>query len=63
MLQALTRVFGSRNERLIKSYGRMIRDAAGHEAALQALPDEALQERTGQFRQRLAQGTPLELRC
>ena len=28
VLQALTRVFGSRNDRLIKSYGRMVRDAA-----------------------------------
>ncbi|HEY6452487.1 MAG TPA: preprotein translocase subunit SecA, partial [Steroidobacteraceae bacterium] len=62
MLQALTRVFGSRNDRLIKSYGRLIREAAAHEAALKALPDGALRDRTAQFRERLTQGaTPDQL--
>ena len=37
MLQALTRVFGSRNDRLIKSFGRMVRDALAQESALQGL--------------------------
>ncbi|HEY6452063.1 MAG TPA: DEAD/DEAH box helicase, partial [Steroidobacteraceae bacterium] len=60
MLQALTRVFGSRNDRLIKSYGRLIREAAAHEAALKALSDAALRERTAQFRERLTQGATLD---
>ncbi len=60
MLQALTRVFGSRNDRLIKSYGRLVRDAGSHEAALKELSDEALRDRTAQFRERLKQGTPLD---
>jgi preprotein translocase subunit SecA len=60
VLQALTRVFGSRNERLIKSFGRMVRDAAGHEAALQGLSDEALRDKTAEFRERLKQGATLD---
>jgi preprotein translocase subunit SecA len=60
VLQALTRVFGSRNDRLIKSYGRMVRDAASHESALQGLSDEALRGKTGEFRERLKQGTALD---
>jgi preprotein translocase subunit SecA len=60
VLQALTRVFGSRNERLIRGYGRMVRAAAAMEPALQALPDEALRNKTAEFRERLKQGTPLD---
>ncbi len=60
MLQALTRVFGSRNDRLIKSYGRMVREAASFEAALKELSDESLRDKTAQFRERLKQGTPLD---
>jgi preprotein translocase subunit SecA len=60
VLQALTRVFGSRNDRLIKSYGRMVREANGFESELQALSDQALREKTAQFRERLKQGATLE---
>jgi preprotein translocase subunit SecA len=60
VLQALTRVFGSRNDRLIKSYGRMVREASAQEAALQALPDDALRAKTAEFRERLAQGATLD---
>jgi preprotein translocase subunit SecA len=60
VLQALTRVFGSRNDRLIKSYGRMVREAASYEPALKELSNEALRDKTAQFRERLKQGTPLD---
>ena len=60
MLQALTRVFGSRNDRLIKSYGRMVREAATYEPALKELSNEALRDKTAQFRERLKQGTTLD---
>jgi preprotein translocase subunit SecA len=60
VLQALTRVFGSRNDRLIKSYGRMVRDAASHEKALKELSDEGLRAKTAEFRERLKQGTALD---
>ncbi|MEO7775412.1 MAG: preprotein translocase subunit SecA [Steroidobacteraceae bacterium] len=59
MLQLLTRVFGSRNERVVRGYARLVRDANGHEAASQALSDEALRARTNEFRARLKQGTSL----
>jgi preprotein translocase subunit SecA len=60
VLQALTRVFGSRNDRLIKSFGRMVRDAASHESALQELSDETLRAKTGEFRERIKQGATLD---
>ena len=60
VLQALTRVFGSRNDRLIKGYGRMVRTAAAMEPALQALPDEALRAKTVEFRERLKAGASLD---
>jgi len=60
VLQALTRVFGSRNERLIRGYGRMVRAAAAMEPALQALSDEALRHKTVEFRERLKQGASLD---
>ena len=60
MLQALTRVFGSRNDRLIKSYARMVRDAASQEGALKELSNEALRAKTGELRERLKQGASLD---
>jgi len=60
VLQTLTRVFGSRNDRLIKSYGRIVREAQSLEPALQALSDEALRGKTAEFRQQLLQGTKLD---
>jgi len=60
VLQTLTRVFGSRNDRLIKSYGRIVREAQAFESALQALSDEALRAKTAEFRSRLQQGTKLD---
>jgi preprotein translocase subunit SecA len=60
VLQALTRVFGSRNDRLIKSYSRQVREANALEASLQALPDEVLQGKTAELRARLQQGASLD---
>jgi preprotein translocase subunit SecA len=60
VLQALTRVFGSRNDRLVKNYTRLVRDATALEPRLAALSDEALRARTGEFRARLQQGEKLD---
>jgi preprotein translocase subunit SecA len=60
VLQTLTRVFGSRNDRLVKGYSRLVREAQGFEPALQALSDAALREKTAEFRASLAQGVKLE---
>jgi preprotein translocase subunit SecA len=60
VLQTLTRVFGSRNDRLIKSYARLVREAADLEPRLQALDDTAVQHKTVEFRERLQQGATLD---
>jgi preprotein translocase subunit SecA len=60
VLQALTRVFGSRNDRLVKNYTRLVRDATAQEASLQALSDDALRGKTAQFRARLHNGEKIE---
>ena len=60
MLQALTRVFGSRNDRLIQAYGRMVRDAKRSRPLCRQLSDEALRAKTGEFRERLKQGATLD---
>ncbi len=60
MLQALTRVFGSRNDRLVKNYTRLVREATALEPRLQGLSDEALRAKTDEFRARLKQGDKLD---
>src|SRR5256885_6042402 len=54
--QLLTRVFGSRNERLVRGYARAVRAANQLEPQIQGLPDEALRARTEEFRKRLTGG-------
>ncbi|HJS89099.1 MAG TPA: preprotein translocase subunit SecA [Steroidobacteraceae bacterium] len=60
MLNTLKRIFGSRNERLIRGYGRYIRAARELEPGLKALSDEALRGKTEEFRQRLREGARLD---
>jgi len=60
VLHFLTRVFGSRNERLVRGYGRLVRAAAELEPSIQRLSDEELRGKTAEFRRRLSEGTSLE---
>ena len=60
MLQFLTRVFGSRNERLVRGYGRYVHAANELEPTIQALSDEGLRAKTDEFRRRLKEGTKLD---
>ncbi|HLY51514.1 MAG TPA: preprotein translocase subunit SecA, partial [Steroidobacteraceae bacterium] len=60
MLDFLTRIFGSRNERLIRGYARHVRTANQLEPQIQALSDEALRGKTDEFRARLKAGTALD---
>jgi preprotein translocase subunit SecA len=60
LLKLLTRVFGSRNERVIRGFGRMIRAANQLEPQIKALSDEALRGKTEEFRRRLKEGTKLD---
>ena len=57
MLQFLTRLFGSRNERLVRSYGRYVRAAAELEPSIQKLSDDELRGKTDEFRRRLKDGS------
>ncbi|GIX22902.1 MULTISPECIES: preprotein translocase subunit SecA [Caldimonas] len=56
----LTQIFGSRNDRLLKQYRRVVERINAMEPQYEALDDAALQAKTGEFRQRLAQGASLD---
>ncbi len=56
----LTKIFGSRNQRLLKQYARNVERINSLEAAISALPDEALRAKTGEFRKRFADGETLD---
>ena len=60
MRQLLTRVFGSRNERIVRGYGRYVRAASQLESQIQPLTDEQLREKTSEFRARVKAGTSLD---
>ena len=60
MLQFLTRLFGSRNDRIVRGYGKMVREVNGFEPAMQALSDDALRGKTAEFRERLKGGASLD---
>ncbi len=60
MLDTLKRIFGSRNDRLIRGYGRYIRAAKELEPGLKALSDDALRGKTEEFRRRLQEGATLD---
>jgi preprotein translocase subunit SecA len=56
----LKKVFGSRNDRLIRQYRAVVAKINALEAQTTALSDEALTGRTAEFRQRLADGAALD---
>jgi preprotein translocase subunit SecA len=56
----LTRLFGSRNERLLKDYRKTVERINALEPAVSALSDEALAAKTPEFRQRFANGETLD---
>ena len=56
----LTSIFGSRNERLLKQYRRIVEQINALEGELEALDDSALKARTGLLRERLGNGETLD---
>ena len=60
MPQFLTRLFGSRNDRLLRTYNRPVHDANAFEPKVQALSDAELRAKTDEFRARLKQGERLD---
>ncbi len=56
----LTGLFGSRNKRMLKQYGKLVTATNALEPQTQALTDEQLLAKTAEFRQRLDEGAVLE---
>src|SRR3954469_22612159 len=49
----LKKIFGSRNERLLKQYGRAVREVNAFEPSIARLTDAELRAKTDEFRQRI----------
>ncbi len=56
----LTKIFGSRNERLLKTYRRNVERINALEPQIAALSDDALRAKTEEFRGRVAAGDSLD---
>jgi preprotein translocase subunit SecA len=60
VLKFLKSIFGSRNQRLLRQYGRYVQATNALDAQMRALPDDAYPALTAQFRERLANGETLD---
>ena len=60
LTQLAKKVFGSRNDRLLKQYRKTVEKINALEAEIQALDDAALQAKTAEFKQRIADGADLD---
>ncbi|MBS7349908.1 MAG: preprotein translocase subunit SecA [Comamonas sp.] len=60
MATFLTKIFGSRNDRLLKQYRKTVVRINALEPQLESLSDAQLQAKTAEFRQRLEQGQTLD---
>jgi preprotein translocase subunit SecA len=56
----LTQIFGSRNERLLKQFRKTLERINGLEAKYEQLDDDALRQKTNEFKQRVVQGESLD---
>jgi len=56
----LTRIFGSRNQRLVRQYSKSVKSINSLEEGLQVLDDGALKAKTSEFKKRYADGETLE---
>jgi len=56
----LRKVFGSRNDRLVKKYRKTVDKINTFEAGLESLSDDELSNKTAEFRQRFEQGETLD---
>ncbi len=56
----LTSIFGSRNDRMLKTYRKTVAQINALESALESLSDEALRAKTDAFKARLQQGETIE---
>ncbi len=56
----LKKIFGSRNDRLVRQYLQTVRKINALEPEISALSDDALRGKTAEFRQRVANGEALD---
>ncbi len=56
----LTKIFGSRNERLLRQYRKTVEKINALEPSIKALSDDELRARTAQFKERVAAGETLD---
>ncbi len=54
------KIFGSRNDRLLKQYRKTVAKINAMEAQMQSLSDEELKTKTAEFKKRIAQGESLD---
>jgi len=59
-IRFLTKIFGSRNDRLIKTYRKTVTRINALESQYEKLEDAQLQAKTAEFKQRLANGEKLD---
>jgi preprotein translocase subunit SecA len=60
LLNLLTKVFGSRNERVLKTMRKRVEKINALEPTMEALSDDELKAKTTEFKQKLATGTQLD---
>ena len=56
----IRKVFGSRNDRMVRAMRRVVEQSNGYESELQALDDDALRGKTDELRGRHAGGETLD---
>ena len=59
-MSLLTKIFGSRNQRLLKTLQKTVRDINALESALEQLSDDALKAKTPELKARLAAGETVD---
>jgi preprotein translocase subunit SecA len=60
VLKLLTSIFGSRNQRLLRQYGKLVAAANALDEGMRAIPDEGYPALTTAFQERLAKGETLD---
>ena len=56
----LTQIFGSRNERLLKTYRKVVQQINALEPQFEGLSDDQLRAKTEEFKQRIAKGETVD---
>lgn len=60
LLKLLTKVFGSRNERVLRSMRKRVENINALEPSMEVLTDDELKAKTNEFKQKIANGTKLD---